>query len=158
MKLSGKKVAILATHGFEQSELEVPRDKLKAAGATVHIISPENGEIKGWQERDGEGHRGNCRRPSPAAQRRRIAARDYSAGVAAAAPRNGSARARCRGSTGLLVLRATQRKPALGGRLSARLCVGVSSLPNATFPAPLSCTSLSSWNYKFKTRWSEAGS
>jgi putative intracellular protease/amidase len=46
MKLSGKKVAILATHGFEQSELEVPRDKLKAAGATVHIISPENGEIK----------------------------------------------------------------------------------------------------------------
>jgi protease I len=52
MKLSGKKVAILATHGFEQSELEVPRDKLKAAGATVHIISPEKGEIKGWQEKD----------------------------------------------------------------------------------------------------------
>ena len=33
MQISGKKVAILATHGFEQSELEVPRDKLKAAGA-----------------------------------------------------------------------------------------------------------------------------
>ena len=28
---TGKKVLILATHGFEQSELEVPRDKLKAA-------------------------------------------------------------------------------------------------------------------------------
>ena len=52
MKISGKKVAILATHGFEQSELEVPRDKLKAAGATVHIISPEEGEIKGWDKKD----------------------------------------------------------------------------------------------------------
>jgi hypothetical protein len=26
MRLSGKKIVILATHGFEQSELEVPRD------------------------------------------------------------------------------------------------------------------------------------
>lgn len=52
MKLSGKTVAILATHGFEQSELEVPRDKLKAAGATVHIVSPEQGEIKGWNGKD----------------------------------------------------------------------------------------------------------
>jgi protease I len=52
MKISGKKVAILATHGFEQSELEVPRDRLKEAGATVHIVSPENGEIKGWDMKD----------------------------------------------------------------------------------------------------------
>jgi protease I len=52
MKLSGKSVAILATHGFEQSELEVPRDRLKAAGATVHVVSPETGEIKGWKEKD----------------------------------------------------------------------------------------------------------
>jgi protease I len=52
MQISGKKVAILATHGFEQSELEVPRDKLKAAGATVHVVSPEKGEIKGWKEKD----------------------------------------------------------------------------------------------------------
>jgi protease I len=52
MKLSGKSVAILATHGFEQSELEVPRDRLKAAGATVHVVSPEAGEIKGWKEKD----------------------------------------------------------------------------------------------------------
>jgi len=52
MKLSGKKVAILATHGFEQSELEHPRDALKAAGATVHIVSPEAGEIKGWDKKD----------------------------------------------------------------------------------------------------------
>jgi len=52
MKASGKKVLILATNGFEQSELEVPRDKLKAAGATVDIVSPESGEIKGWDKKD----------------------------------------------------------------------------------------------------------
>jgi deglycase len=52
MQISGKKIAILATHGFEQSELEVPRDKLKAAGATVHVVSPEKGQIKGWDEKD----------------------------------------------------------------------------------------------------------
>jgi protease I len=50
--ISGKKVLILATHGFEQSELEVPRDRLKAAGAVVEIASPETGEIKGWQKKD----------------------------------------------------------------------------------------------------------
>lgn len=52
MQISGKKIAVLATHGFEQSELEVPRDKLKAAGATVHVVSPEKGEIKGWKDKD----------------------------------------------------------------------------------------------------------
>src|SRR5664279_1038116 len=52
MQLSGKKIAILATNGFEQSELEIPRDRLKAAGATVDIVSPEAGEIKGWDKKD----------------------------------------------------------------------------------------------------------
>ena len=52
MQLDHKKIAILATNGFEQSELEVPRDKLRAAGATVHIISLEAGEIKGWDKKD----------------------------------------------------------------------------------------------------------
>jgi protease I len=52
MKLDNKKIAILATNGFEQSELEVPRDKLKAAGATVHVISLQAGEIKGWDKKD----------------------------------------------------------------------------------------------------------
>jgi protease I len=50
--LQGKKIAILATHGFEQSELEVPLDKLKKAGAEVHVIAPEAGEINGWDEKD----------------------------------------------------------------------------------------------------------
>src|SRR5579875_1143801 len=49
---TGKTVLILATNGFEQSELEVPRDRLKAAGATVVIASPEKGEIKGWDKKD----------------------------------------------------------------------------------------------------------
>lgn len=52
MQASGKKVLILAAHGFEQSELEVPRDRLKAAGATVDVVSPEKGEIKGWDKKD----------------------------------------------------------------------------------------------------------
>jgi deglycase len=52
MQLDNKKIAILATNGFEQSELEVPRDKLKAAGATVHIVSLQAGEIKGWDKKD----------------------------------------------------------------------------------------------------------
>ena len=52
MHLNGKRIAILATNGFEQSELEVPRDKLKEAGAKVDVISPERGEIKGWARKD----------------------------------------------------------------------------------------------------------
>lgn len=52
MKLDNKKIAILATNGFEQAELEVPRDKLKAAGALVHVVSIEAGEIKGWDKKD----------------------------------------------------------------------------------------------------------
>lgn len=50
--LAGKTIAILATHGFEQSELDVPHAALQKAGATVHIVSPEQGEIKGWDQKD----------------------------------------------------------------------------------------------------------
>ncbi len=51
-KLSNKKVAILATHGFEQSELIEPRDALQQAGAEVHIVSLEAGSIKSWAKDD----------------------------------------------------------------------------------------------------------
>ncbi len=51
-KLNGKKVAILATNGFEQSELFEPKKALEDAGAEVSIISLEAGEIKGWNEKD----------------------------------------------------------------------------------------------------------
>ena len=50
--LQGKSIAILATTGFEQAELEVPRDKLRQAGADVHVISLKPGEIKGWDKDD----------------------------------------------------------------------------------------------------------
>jgi protease I len=50
--ISGKKIAILATNGFEQSELEKPLQKLREAGATVDVVSPERGEIKGWDMKD----------------------------------------------------------------------------------------------------------
>jgi protease I len=46
------KVAILATHGFEQSELQVPQQKLQQAGATVVVVSPEGGQIRGWKHKD----------------------------------------------------------------------------------------------------------
>ncbi len=49
-KLEGKKVAILATDGFEQSELFEPKKALEEAGATVLIVSLKKGEIKGWNE------------------------------------------------------------------------------------------------------------
>jgi protease I len=52
MHLNGKRIAILATHAFEQSELEVPRDRLKQWGARVDIVAPEPGEIRGWKEKD----------------------------------------------------------------------------------------------------------
>ncbi len=48
-RIENRKIAILATHGFEQSELEHPRDALRDAGAEVHVIAPEAGEITGWQ-------------------------------------------------------------------------------------------------------------
>ena len=47
--LSGKKIAILATNGFEQSELLKPSEALKAAGATAEVIAPEAGEIQGME-------------------------------------------------------------------------------------------------------------
>lgn len=51
-ELSGKKILILATNGFEQSELDMPHAELKEAGATVHVASPESGEITGWDQKD----------------------------------------------------------------------------------------------------------
>lgn len=52
MHIAGKKIAILAIHGFEQSELEIPRDRLREQGATVHIVAPEAGQIRGWDMKD----------------------------------------------------------------------------------------------------------
>jgi protease I len=47
-KLNGMKVAILATDGFEQSELLEPRKALQEAGATTEVVAPRSGRIRGW--------------------------------------------------------------------------------------------------------------
>ncbi|HET6933464.1 MAG TPA: type 1 glutamine amidotransferase domain-containing protein [Candidatus Angelobacter sp.] len=48
-KLNGKKVAILVTDGFEQVELEKPRQALDEAGAKTSIVSPKDAKVKGWK-------------------------------------------------------------------------------------------------------------
>ncbi|MEK6554585.1 MAG: type 1 glutamine amidotransferase domain-containing protein [Bdellovibrionota bacterium] len=49
-KLRDKKVAIIATHGFEFSELFEPKKALEEAGARVEILSREAGSIKSWKD------------------------------------------------------------------------------------------------------------
>lgn len=50
--LSGKRVAILVTEGFEQCELEHPRAALIAAGASALLVSPREESIQAWDEVD----------------------------------------------------------------------------------------------------------
>jgi protease I len=50
--LEGKKVAALVAKGFEQVELQKPREALEQAGAMVHIVSPERGKVRGWNHQD----------------------------------------------------------------------------------------------------------
>lgn len=46
------RVLIIATDGFEQSELMEPRRRLEEAGIETEIASLKEGEIKGWQDKD----------------------------------------------------------------------------------------------------------
>jgi deglycase len=50
--MTDAKILILATDGFEQSELLRPLDDLKANGATVHVATPDGEAITGWDEND----------------------------------------------------------------------------------------------------------
>lgn len=50
--IANAKVLIVATHGFEQSELEFPRDQLRAKGAEVHVGTLDGKPIKGWEGSD----------------------------------------------------------------------------------------------------------
>ncbi len=51
--LNGRRIAVLATDGFEQSELREPKRLLEEAGATVHVIAPDGAEqIRGWNKED----------------------------------------------------------------------------------------------------------
>jgi protease I len=51
-QLGGFRVAVLATEGFEQAELEQPVDALVSAGADVSIVSPQSGTILGFNHHD----------------------------------------------------------------------------------------------------------
>jgi len=48
-KLYGKKVAVLVTDGFEESELTEPVKALRAAGAEVEILSDHAGEVQAFR-------------------------------------------------------------------------------------------------------------
>lgn len=50
--LTGKKVAILATDGFEQDELFSPLKALQDANADVTVVAPHDDKIKGWKNTD----------------------------------------------------------------------------------------------------------
>jgi protease I len=50
--VKGKRVAILATDGFEQVELTEPRKALDAAGAQTRVVSPKADKIRGWKFTD----------------------------------------------------------------------------------------------------------
>jgi protease I len=50
--LQGKTIAILATDGFEQSELIKPKQALEEAGARTQVVSPAEDKIKGWDKKD----------------------------------------------------------------------------------------------------------
>ena len=51
-QLNNKRIAILATNGFEEVELSKPRKALEDAGASTFIVSPENDTITAWDETD----------------------------------------------------------------------------------------------------------
>jgi len=51
-KLDGLRVAILVTEGFEQVELEKPREALDEAGAQTKIVSPAGKKVKVWDMTD----------------------------------------------------------------------------------------------------------
>jgi protease I len=50
--LGGRRIAILATDGFEQVELTSPREALESAGAKCFVIAPKSGEIQGFKHHD----------------------------------------------------------------------------------------------------------
>jgi protease I len=50
--IADARIAILATHGYERSELREPLEQLRAHGASVEVVSPDGGEIRSWDEND----------------------------------------------------------------------------------------------------------
>ncbi len=50
--LQNIRILIMASDGFEQSELLDPRDTLSKAGADVRIATPDGNSIRGWDSHD----------------------------------------------------------------------------------------------------------
>lgn len=50
--ISGLRVAILVTDGFEQVELTEPREALDRTGAETRIVSPKDDQVRGWNFTD----------------------------------------------------------------------------------------------------------
>jgi len=51
-RIEDAKILVIATHGFEQSELEFPRDQLRVKGAKVDVATLDGKPIKGWEGSD----------------------------------------------------------------------------------------------------------
>jgi protease I len=51
-KISEARIAILATDGYERSELRKPLEELRGKGAEVHVVSVKDGEVRSWDETD----------------------------------------------------------------------------------------------------------
>lgn len=51
-ELSNTRVAILVARGVEQVELTEPRRALEDAGATTHVVSPEEERVRAWNRTD----------------------------------------------------------------------------------------------------------
>ena len=49
--LTGRKIAILVTDGFEQVEMTDPRNALDQEGAQTALIAPSSGTVRGWNHR-----------------------------------------------------------------------------------------------------------
>ena len=45
-----KRIAILATDGFEESELKSPKEAMEKEGFNVEIVSEKEGKIKAWAD------------------------------------------------------------------------------------------------------------
>lgn len=50
--INAARIAILATDGYERSELRQPLERLRDEGATVEVVSLKDGEIRSWDEDD----------------------------------------------------------------------------------------------------------
>ena len=51
-QLAGKRIAVLATDGFEQVELTRPWQVLESAGAELTLLSTHDGKIQGMNHMD----------------------------------------------------------------------------------------------------------